>query len=407
MNALAQQDFYLNSSQYTDLKQGVRDKAEGANTAALQQFESLFIAQMLKEMRAAAVVDESQHSSYMDFYTDMYDKQLATIMAKQGGIGIAKQLQSQLVEVTNAQHKKDYTGGKFFPLTPDVVPNNGMPLKTSKPAMTLESNDQSRELKLPYNLSTITGSSVNSSSLTETVSKPSVEQSNILSFALGNKIADDTKIVQKQYLQEEFHQLQTQVDNSVVQLTALDKVKKETTALVDEKIHHHSGWAKPEHFVKELMPHAQVISKQLGVKPEVLIAQSALETGWGKHTMRREDGSVAFSLFGIKADHRWSGDTVQVPTLEFKNGQFQKEIAHFRAYDSVGEAVQDYANFIQGSSRYQDALNHNQDDAHYVKGLQKAGYATDPNYANKILNIVQGETLKQGLASIQTTSEVA
>ncbi len=395
MNALAQQDFYLNSSQYTDLKKEVRANNAEANKTALQQFESLFITQMLKEMRAAAVVDKEQHSSYMDFYTDMYDKQLATIMARQGGIGIARQLQQQLdVDAAN-QDKSENKRGKFFPLYPSVAANEGMPLNTQQAMLPLHATAQEDAMHLPANVPTLTQKYKNpEQQRSETVAAPLVTGLNTLH--IGTPATP---------LPEEFHQMQHDVDNSAVALSALGATAP-TQHLTDEKIHAHKGWSQPEQFVQELMPHAQAVAKELGVKAEVIVAQSALETGWGKYTMRRSDGSVAFSLFGIKADHRWSGDTVQVSTLEFKDGYMQKEMAQFRAYDSVGEAVQDYVRFIKGSARYQQALDNKGDDAHYVKGLQKAGYATDPAYANKILNILHGDTLKQSLNALGYTREV-
>ncbi len=402
MNALAQQDFYLNSNQYTDLKRDVRANNEAANKTALQQFESLYITQMIKEMRAAAVVDKDQHSSYMDFYTDMYDKQLATIMAKQGGIGIAKQLQQQLDLDANADYKKDYKGGKFFPLHPPVAADKNMALNINPEGMALNRTSEAKaqvvELKLPFNLKENT---LESYHVSETL-PPLAMNSQVRVIAI-----DSLAQLQQTALPEEFHQIQNNVDNSVVNIRAIDPNKVTNTALVDEKIHAHKGWSQPSQFVQELMPHAQAVANQLGIKPEVIVAQSVLETGWGKHTMRHNDGSVSFSLFGIKADHRWSGDTVQVSTLEFKDGHMQKETAQFRAYDSVGEAIQDYVHFIKNNARYKNALNNNGDDIHYVKGLQKAGYATDPAYAKKILNILHSDTLKQSLATIETTREVA
>jgi len=397
MNALAQQDFYLNSSQFTDLKREVRENDAGAKKEALQQFESLFITQMLKEMRAAAVVDEDQHSSYMDFYTDMYDKQLATIMAKQGGIGIANQLQQQLDVDANIKYDKDYSGGKYFPLKSNVAVDKSMTLNRVDSVLVFDSQAPEKVLTQPINpLMDLKPSPA-----------PALKATTSLAGAVAIKLRDVPEINQKVALEDEFHQIQNNVDNSVVKLKAIDEQSVVNTALVDEKIHAHKGWSKPTDFVQELMPYAQVMAKQLGVEPEVIVAQSALETGWGKHTMRHGDGSVAFSLFGIKADNRWTGDTVQVSTLEFKGGQLQKEMANFRAYDSVGEAIQDYVDFIKGGSRYQNALEHKGDTAHYVKGLQKAGYATDPFYATKILNILNSDTLKQGLASIESTREVA
>ena len=143
------------------------------------------------------------------------------------------------------------------------------------------------------------------------------------------------------------------------------------------------------------MPEAQKAAQSLGISAELLIAQSALETGWGKHVIRNADGSSAFNLFGIKAGSNWQGATVTKPTLEFREGAMQTEIAHFRSYASAGESLADYVQFMQSSSRYQNALDHGGQDATYLKGIQKAGYATDPDYADKILSIMQGGQLQK------------
>jgi flagellar protein FlgJ len=116
--------------------------------------------------------------------------------------------------------------------------------------------------------------------------------------------------------------------------------------------------------------------------------------------MRLADGQQAFNLFGIKADSRWDGPTVTKPTLEFRAGVMQTEIAHFRVYESIPAALDDYVEFIKDSSRYQNALDHKGDDTHYLKQLQQGGYATDPQYANKIINIMQGQTLGASLANL-------
>jgi flagellar protein FlgJ len=143
----------------------------------------------------------------------------------------------------------------------------------------------------------------------------------------------------------------------------------------------------PEAFIRELMPQASKVAEQLGVSPDAIVAQAALETGWGKHQMKHSDGGSSFNLFGIKANHNWEGKTVSVPTLEYRDGVAQKEIARFRAYDSLEEGLADYAAFIQNNGRYQNALGL-KDPASYARALQEAGYATDPAYAKKIESIL-------------------
>ena len=159
-----------------------------------------------------------------------------------------------------------------------------------------------------------------------------------------------------------------------------------------------SAWQSPNEFISDVWPHALRAADELGVDADVLLAQSALETGWGKHLPMKADGSNSFNLFGIKADERWSGEKVEIVTREYRHGAMQHEKATFRAYDSVSDAFEDYVSFIRGSSRYQKALEHGYNPEAYAKELQKAGYATDPNYANKI-NRVRGNTMLQNKVS--------
>ena len=160
-------------------------------------------------------------------------------------------------------------------------------------------------------------------------------------------------------------------------------------------------WTKAEDFINDLWPHAQRAAFQLGIDPDVLIAQSALETGWGKYTRSFENGQISYSLFGIKADSRWSGKTIAVKTLEFRDGAMQKEQARFRAYDSIGEAFDDYVDFIQQHPRYQQALQKGYNPDAYARELQQAGYATDPDYAGKIQRIRNSKLLQQQTSALK------
>ncbi|WP_457676247.1 flagellar assembly peptidoglycan hydrolase FlgJ [Thiolapillus sp.] len=153
-----------------------------------------------------------------------------------------------------------------------------------------------------------------------------------------------------------------------------------------------SSWVpdSPEEFVERLWPAAQKVASGLGLHPEVLLAQAALETGWGKMMPADESGS-SMNLFGIKADSRWEGQRVGVSTLEYRDGSAHRERADFRSYDSPEESMEDYARFLKENPRYEEALK-NAGDAHrYLDELQKAGYATDPQYARKIRSIMDSK----------------
>lgn len=144
-----------------------------------------------------------------------------------------------------------------------------------------------------------------------------------------------------------------------------------------------------EEFVRKLFPYAERAAKKLGVDPKLLLAQAALETGWGKSLIRDGNGNVSYNLFGIKADHRWLGNKVSVPTLEFKDGLAEKQRADFRVYASFRESFEDYVRFLESNPRYQQALEHTDDPREFIRQLQKADYATDPKYAQKVIRIFE------------------
>ena len=144
-------------------------------------------------------------------------------------------------------------------------------------------------------------------------------------------------------------------------------------------------YASPGDFVKAMSEPAKFVEKKLSVPFQVVIAQAALETGWGQKVIRKNNGDSSNNLFNIKADKRWQGDRVVKETLEFEQGTVVKKREPFRVYDSISDSVTDYVNFLSNSDRYQQALKRAENVEHFLHNLQKAGYATDPNYANKIM----------------------
>ena len=159
-----------------------------------------------------------------------------------------------------------------------------------------------------------------------------------------------------------------------------------------------------EDFVRELWPHAQRAANELGTRPEALIAQAALETGWGKHMVRGADGQNSFNLFGIKADARWQGERAVTETVEFRDGLMRRERATFRAYPSLADSFADYANFLKANPRYEDALQAGANAPDFVRALSQAGYATDPDYSSKINRIMNSATLRDTASSIKETA---
>lgn len=154
--------------------------------------------------------------------------------------------------------------------------------------------------------------------------------------------------------------------------------------------------ASAKEFVNRVWPHAVEASRSTGIAPQFLVAHSALESGWGRSEIRAADGSPSYNLFGIKAGKNWTGATVDATTTEYVNGQPQQSVERFRAYASYEEAFRDYASLLRSNPRYSGVIG-SQSGTEFARGLQQAGYATDPMYADKLSRIINGPTLRQAL----------
>jgi peptidoglycan hydrolase FlgJ len=154
-----------------------------------------------------------------------------------------------------------------------------------------------------------------------------------------------------------------------------------------------SDFKSPEEFINAMRPYAEAAASELGIPANVLLAQSALETGWGNKVIQHDNGKSSHNLFGIKADARWQGQQVNVSSLEYVDGKAKREFSNFRVYESYQHSFEDYVDFIKSNDRYRNALQSKNDGEAYVNALQEAGYATDPQYANKIIDIVQRESI--------------
>jgi len=161
--------------------------------------------------------------------------------------------------------------------------------------------------------------------------------------------------------------------------------------------------AKPgsrEAFLESILPAARQAAETLGVSTKAVLAQAALETGWGRSVPRAADGRSSHNLFGIKANERWSGPRVEQLTTEFVNGVPQRQVESFRAYSSPAESIADHARLLARSPRYADVRGTGDDIAAYGAALQRGGYATDPRYAQKLEAVA--ETVDRLLAGRNT-----
>jgi peptidoglycan hydrolase FlgJ len=155
----------------------------------------------------------------------------------------------------------------------------------------------------------------------------------------------------------------------------------------------------PGEFVNQVMPVIRRAASVLGLNPLGLLAQAALETGWGQRMARTADGSPSFNMFGVKAGESWTGAKATADTMEFSNGVATPRRTAFRAYGSIEESVNDFANLLRNSPRYRDAIAAGNDAEKYIAGIGRSGYATDPEYANKLSEILNSGTFRAALNS--------
>jgi len=338
-----------NSKLFTDLTQlnSLKAKGRSDNGEALrevaQQFEQMFMNMMLKSMREASnsfSEDSYFNSSETQFFQSMLDQQMTSDLAGQGkGIGLADVIVRQLGGSTESQQDN---------------------LNQEAPGMTLAQTQAMQMRKI----------------LEQTYdNSASVAAAAVLSRAVTSLEQSPKQLAEQN--------IESKVADAVSAFTSSDAASK----LPDR-------FESPKEFVEKLLPLAQDMAPDLGVDPRVLIAQAALETGWGKHITRDpESGESSYNLFNIKAGSRWLGDTVSVNTLEYLEGIPQQERSNFRAYDNYEQSFKDYIDFLKTSSRYQMALEQADNPIRYLQELQVAGYATDPEYADKITRILGGDVI--------------
>jgi flagellar protein FlgJ len=343
---------YTELGEMDKLRQQAKDKDPAALKAVAEQFEQLFLNMLVKSMREANASfseDSYFNSSQVEFYQQMGDTQLTKEIAENKGFGLAEILVRQL-------------GGNIDPRLgedKDKEENRIKPLSESERIL-----NRTVDSAASMAASAILGQAQASSRVLEKARQEAQQAPGVVS---------ETEVV------------------------AASESAVETAGPVAEKTQP-QRFETPEQFVATLLPLAESVAAELGVDPKVLLAQSALETGWGRYLIQRPEGGSSHNLFNIKADSRWSGEKALVGTVEFRDGVAQKERSAFRVYDSYEESFRDYATFLKNSSRYQQALEQAGDPYQYLRGLQQAGYATDPEYAEKIGRIFEGDVLA-GLSS--------
>ncbi len=173
------------------------------------------------------------------------------------------------------------------------------------------------------------------------------------------------------------------IDKATSAASALGSAVQSTVSRAASQVGEAVG-SRQQQFVARLSSAAQQVAQEVGIPASYMLGQAGHETGWGRSEIKQADGSNSFNVFGIKAGKGWTGKVAEVTTTEYVNGQAQKVKAKFRAYDNYQDAFRDYAKLIGNSPRYAQVMDNLQSAQSFASGLQRAGYATDPQYASKL-----------------------
>lgn len=395
---------FTDLNRLNNLKVGDRE-SDGNMRKVAQEFESLFLNEMLKSMRSANEVlgkDNPLNTPAAKQYQEMYDQQLSVTLSRQGGgIGLADVLMRQMSKnkaavpgeaaATTALSAEVKAPAATTVDSPFVRSSGQRPLWASRVATTPAAaadghkNDMAmlnqRRLALPSKLTDrllagIVPSADPARATLNTATVPGRTSPGLDAVLKGSR---------QPMLSASAVQGRMQIYGRAVAQPPLAPAKQ--------------AFESPDAFVATMLPMAQQAAERIGVDPLYLVAQAALETGWGKSVMRQQDGSSSHNLFGIKATGSWQGAQARAITSEFKGGQMVKETADFRSYDSYQDSFHDLVTLLQSNNRYKDVLNAADKPEQFVRELQKAGYATDPEYASKISQIAKQMKTYQSYAS--------
>lgn len=372
----------VDSGAYNDLGRLQQFKVGGDSEKNIkkvaQEFESLFLNEMLKAMRSANEAfgeGNFMNSNESKTYQDMHDQQLSvTLSNHQNGIGLADVLVRQMSQIKAADTRPN----------PFAQVNEPVPSAPSKPLANVESSRDDSSLLNQRRLS-LPGK------LTDRL---------LAGIVPPTAAADSQPLAQNNWIPAKAFAAPADTAQGLSGTDAITGRRIAQPPLAPSK----AAFGSKDEFIAAMLPMAEQAADKIGVDPRYLVAQAALETGWGKSIIRQQDGSSSHNLFGIKTHNTWEGDSARVLTTEFKGGKAVKEAATFRAYESYAHSFDDYVSFLQGNGRYEKALATTDKPEQFARELQKAGYATDPQYARKIAQIARQMQTYQTVAAVSTPS---
>ncbi len=389
---------YHDLSSLQQLRSQVKTDEAGAIKQAAQQFESVFMGMLLSSMRNANKAFEEDNplkSNATDFFRDMHDNQLSAELSKNGALGLADLMVQQLKPELS---KTKAASTVSLPSRFDAVQQRDLAMPHEQPVFAMP-----KKKTVSFQLAP------------EVVIAPAVQartellrQQQLTATMPAHQLFSSVSPAQPLAVRQLEGEVEVLAGGQLKPmpvagsrvavpppLLSTRAVNATTSSSAPEAVNGAAPSDEPSAFIQRLLPAATRAAQQLGLEPMALIAQAALETGWGQRMFKTSSGADSHNLFGIKAHSNWQGDVAVVDTLEYRQGIAQKEKARFRAYDSPEQSMQDYVNLIQQNPRYQAALNAAADAKSYFRQLQAAGYATDPNYAEKILSVLEGKAFKQ------------
>lgn len=347
----------LDSKGFESLKQAARTDPTGAAKTVAKQFDAIFVNMMLKQMRDASPQTGLLDSSSSKMYTSMLDQQLSQTMAARG-VGVADQLLKQMLRQANR-----------------VNPDAGGPVNTALSGTTATNT------ALP-------GAGGSATDAAKAIARSSL---NSMAASAASGVEDDGSGISTVPRPG----LEARVQRALAALRKQAEAESNTaSAPPDVDLSTVASEPRGERmtsFYNKLIGHATQAAQETGIPANFMIGHAALESGWGRREIHAKDGSNTHNLFGIKAGGSWTGKTAEVTTTEYIGGVAHKVKEKFRAYGSYAEAFKDYANLLANNPRYSHvvAAGNGNDAASFAKGLQRAGYATDPNYANKIMAVLR------------------
>ena len=413
LTSTADSGSYSDLNRLNQLKVGDKN-SEGNMRKVAQEFESLFLSEMLKSMRSATETlgkDNPMNTPAAKQYQEMYDQQLAVSMSREGGgIGLADVLMRQMqknkpvdAQAATLQGPAAAEAVKKVDVPTQIAAgtqaegplgrsNGQRPLwayRVAEPqagAAAAHSNDialmNQRRIALPSKLTDRLLAGIVPSTDTTTVAQAAPLRNSAAADNVVNSTARTFAVPSGRM----------QVYGRAVAQPPLAPVKK--------------AFSSQDEFVATMLPMAKAAAARIGVDPKYLVAQAALETGWGKSVMRAEDGSSSHNLFGIKAGQSWQGGQARAITSEFRDGAMVKETAQFRSYASYQDSFHDLVTLLQSNDRYKEVVKSADNPEQFVRELQKAGYATDPAYASKISQIAKTMNSYQNYAAAGATTHL-